>query len=166
MRKQTLKNVVFAVLIFCMFVGLMPQIAADYNTAQAAAADIYYDCKKANDGSNISAATATKRSAFAALTCDVVADRNTSITSGAWAYNSFSATAADSSPSEEGEPLFRFSNNSVSILYYFLPRLLGLRRYLWDNKQVGALPLHLFAGLTDNADHRGGLQTRRSQDLH
>jgi len=119
--KHTFKNLLIAVLVLCTFVGVLPMIAADDMTAQAAAADIYYDFKKANDGSNISATAATKRSAFAALTYDVVAARNTSITSGAWAYNSYSAVVASGASTNDSTAF-----TGYSYVYYNYDKNKGL----------------------------------------
>ena len=93
--KRTLKRTLSALLVLCLFVGLMPQIAPEQEiVAQAAATTMYYDFTKANTGSYGSTAAA-KLSAFQALTYDAVAALNTSITSAPWAYHSYSYVSED-----------------------------------------------------------------------
>ena len=111
--KQTFRKLLVAVLVLCTFVGVLPMIAAEDFTAQAAAADIYYDFKKGNNG--YPDAAADKRTAFAALTYAEVAARNTSMTSGAWAYHSYSATP-DSSASSSDQT--NFTNGSFFYYHY------------------------------------------------
>ncbi len=99
MQKQTLKRVLSALLVLCLFVGLLPQIAPEQEiVAQAAAATMYYDFTKANTGS-YGATAAAKLASFQALTYDAVAALNTSITSDPWAYHSYSYVSEDSTES-------------------------------------------------------------------
>ncbi|MBR5272391.1 MAG: hypothetical protein IKU25_03230, partial [Clostridia bacterium] len=92
--KHTLKRTLSALLVLCLFVGLMPQITIDFSTAKAAAATMYYDFTKANTGS-FGADGAAKRAAFAALTYNAVAALNTSIASDPWAYHSYTCVTED-----------------------------------------------------------------------
>ena len=94
---KTLKRVLSALLVLCMFVGLLPQITIDFSVAKAAASNVYYDFSKANTGS-YGADAAARREYFASLTYDKVASLNSSITSGKWAYHSYSCESPDSTP--------------------------------------------------------------------
>ena len=96
MMKQTFKNLLIAMLVLCTFVGVLPMIAAEDLTAQAAATTVYYDFKKGYNGFPSSAAD--KRSYFTKyLTYDQIAARNTGVTSGQWAAGTFTYSATDSS---------------------------------------------------------------------
>ena len=116
--KQTFRKLLVTVLVLCTFVGVLPMIAAEDFTAQAAAATVYYDFRKGNNG--YPNAAADKVTAFKALTYDEVAARNTTITSGAWAYHSYSATPDSSAASTE-----QTSFTSGSFFYYHYDKTKG-----------------------------------------
>ncbi|MBR5272387.1 MAG: heparinase II/III family protein, partial [Clostridia bacterium] len=91
---KTFRRILSAMLVICMFVGLLPQITVDFSTAQAAAADVYYNFTKANTGT-YGADVAAKRAHFASLTYDAVAACNPNASSGEWAYHSYTCTSED-----------------------------------------------------------------------
>jgi len=99
LMKHTIKRTLSALLVLCLFVGLLPQIAPEQEiVAQATASTMYYNFTKANTGSYGSTAAA-KLASFQALTYDAVAALNTSIASDPWAYHSYSYVSEDSTES-------------------------------------------------------------------